>query len=467
MRVNSDPEQRSERLRVLIIAEACNPDWVSVPLVGWSHASALREIVDAHIVTHPRNREAILNKGLIEDRDFSVIDNEHVARRMHRLANLVRGGSGKGWTTVTALGWPSYWEFERLLWKRFGNDIAAGKYDLVHRITPLTPTMPSRLATKCKKVGVPFVIGPLNGGVPWPKGFSSRRRAEREWLSYIRNVYRLLPGHRSTVRDASAFVVGSQDTLELMDAPCRDRCVYVPENGIEPERFKQHRRRRASQPIRCVFLGRLVPYKGADLLIRAAADYLKRGEMTLRILGEGPQRGEIESLIREHGIGNSVEMLGWVEHNEVQNVLADSDFLGMPSIREFGGGVVLEAMALGLPGVVVGYGGPNELVTEQTGIRVPIGSPDEIVSGFNSAIGRLVEDPATIDRLGEAAKRRVDALFTWQAKANQTMEIYRWVLGHRDKPDFGTPFPDPPIAAEGAEFTPEIDAAERVEGVAG
>ncbi len=427
---------------MLLIAEACNPQWVSVPLVGWSHVDALRAVVDAHLVTHPRNRAALTQQGLVEGKDFTVIDNEHIARPMHKLASVLRGGKGKGWTTVTALGWPSYWEFERLVWKRFGGELKQGRYDLVHRITPLTPTMPSRLATRCKKIGVPFVLGPLNGGVPWPRGFDDRRRAENEWLSYIRDFYKILPGYRSTRRDASAILVASRDTLDQMPGSCRDRCIYIPENGIDPRRFGLTRSRSARLPLRCVFLGRLVPYKGADLLIKAAADAMRRGELTLKLVGDGPQQAELQRLIADLGVAEFVELSGWVEHTQVQRVLADSDFMAVPSIREFGGGVVLEAMAMGLPAVVVDYGGPAELVTDTTGVRVPIGQPEAIVAGFKQAIERFVAEPALIDRLGAAAKARVDTLFTWSAKAGQTLAVYRWLLGQSDKPDFGMPFPE-------------------------
>lgn len=438
----NDQGRQHEKPRVLVIAEACNPDWVSVPLVGWSHYAALRGRVDAHLVTHPRNRDALTKQGLVEGEDFTLIDNEHVAGPMHKLATALRGGKGKGWTTVTAMAWPAYWEFERLVWKRYGDALKQGKYDLVHRITPLTPTMPSRLATRCKKIGVPFVLGPLNGGVPWPRGFDDRRRAEKEWLSYIRNVFTLLPGYRSTRRDASAILIASRDTMQQMPGYARDRCIYIPENGIDPQRFGMVRQRSASLPLRCVFLGRLVPYKGADILIRAGADAMKRGELTIKIVGEGPQRPELERLIAELGVGEQVELAGWVEHTAVQQVLADSDFMAVPSIREFGGGVVLEAMALGLPTIVVDYGGPAELVTDTTGVRVPIGSQGEIVAGFKDAVEGFVAEPAKIDRLGRAAKARVDALFTWSAKAGQTLRVYDWLLGRSGRPDFGMPFPD-------------------------
>ncbi len=432
-----------ETLRVLLIAEAANPEWASVPLVGWSHSRAIMELVDAHLVTQIRNYEAICRAGLIPGTDFTAIDSERVARAVWRIRELVRGGKARGWTTATAFNTLSYYYFEHLVWKRFGARIKSGEFDIVHRITPLSPTTPSLIAARCRRAGVPFVLGPLNGGVPWPKGFGRARRNEREWLSYVRGGYKLLPGYTSTRRSASALIIGSRDTWTQMPARYHHKSVYIPENAIDPARFTGVRTRRAKRPIRLVFVGRLVPYKGADMLIEAAAPIIRAGGATLSIIGDGPQMPLLKDLVERNGATGGVTFTGWVEHKELQHHLVDADLFAFPSIREFGGAVVLEAMAMGLVPVVVDYGGPSELVTEATGFAVPIGRRDEIIRGFNQVLAALVENPQVIRPMGERARQRVLTHFTWEAKARQTLEVYRWVLGERsDKPDFGMPLSD-------------------------
>jgi glycosyltransferase involved in cell wall biosynthesis len=443
-------KRRDGQVRVLLLAEAANPQWVSVPLVGWSHARALMQhpSIDAHLVTQVRNRDAIASTGLVEGREFTALDTERTARLRYRLGCLL-GGSGTGWTTHTALASLAYWDFERTLWRSMGSRICQGEFDIVHRITPLSPTTPSPIAGKCRSAGVPFILGPLNGGVPWPGGFDRARCKEREWLSYIRDMYRLLPGYRATRRDASAILVGSRDTAGQMPIAHRRKCFYIPENAINPEQFPAGRTRSAGRPLHAVFCGRLVPYKGADILLEAAAPLLSAGAMTLQIIGEGPQRPVLEDLIRRHALEHHVRLLGWVDHERLHEYLADADVLTFPSIREFGGAVVLEAMAVGVTPVVMNYGGPREFVSDQTGVLIDMAPRDQIIRQLRHELSALTASPERVDRLGARAMEVARSRFTWQVKAQQVFEVYRWSLGLAPLPATAA-FPAHPVRKESA-----------------
>jgi glycosyltransferase involved in cell wall biosynthesis len=424
----SELHSQVRRYNILLIAEAANPEWASVPLVGWSLYRALANVVNVHLATHIRNRDAIIRAGLIEGRDFTAIDNERVVAPLFKIAQKLRGGAGKGWTTNTAFSSIAYYSFELELWRQFKRRFAAHEFNLVHRITPLSPTSQSVLARRLARLNIPFVIGPLNGGVPWPKHFKDRQYAEREWLSHVRWVYRFMPGYRSTRWYSAAIIVGSKHTYEEMPNWAKHKCVYIPENGVDLDRLEFSRNRALGLPLRGAFVGRLVPYKGADILLEAAADFLRNGQLELHIIGDGPQRAFLESMAEGMGIRDSVRFHGWISHTDVQEWLKSCDFMALPSIREFGGGVVVESMALGVSPIVANYGGPSELVDEKTGIRISFDDKNSLVEGLRLAIGNVVRAPKILSELGAAAVKKVRETLTWKAKANQVAAVYDGVL---------------------------------------
>lgn len=448
----SGPETHSKserRLRVLVIAEAANPEWVSVPLVGWSVASALREVCDVHIVTQIRNTGAFLRAGLVEGQDFTAIDSEAMARPVNKLGEILRLGEGKGWTMVTALTSKlAYPYFERLVWKKFGKDIADGVFDIIHRVTPLTPTANSLLAQKCAGVDVPFVMGPLNGGVPWPKGFDSERRREKEWLSYIRGAYKLSLSRKRMLKAASAIISGSRYTASELPVRYRHKVALIPENAIDPNRFdlgtNANSSRDRSSPLRGCFVGRLVPYKGPDMLIEAAEPFLRDKSLVLDILGNGPLEAELQAKVKNSGLEDAVTFHGWVAHEKVQEILADADLLTFPSVREFGGGVVLEAMALGVVPVICDYAGPAELVDADTGFKVAMGSRTKVTASFRDTLAGIIANPDQLNSKSKAAREKVAAFYTWARKAEQIKKIYDWVLSGQGPIPVPIPF-DPPL----------------------
>lgn len=416
-----------KQLTALVIAEAANPEWVSVPLVGWSLAKALTTVAQVHIVTQIRNREAFLRAGMREHIDFTAIDSEKIAAPLWRLAEKLRMGKGVGWTINTAISTLGYGYFERLVWQRFGADIKAGRFDIVHRVTPLTPTANSPIAAHCRRAGVPFVMGPLNGGVPWPKGFDAERRREKEWLSYVRGAYKMLPGRGASLASASAILCGSLSTLSEIPQKYRDKTVWLPENAIDPTRFFKLAPQGGSLPLRACFIGRLVPYKGADMAIEAALPLLRDGRMTLDIIGDGPQRDSLEAQVQQAGVGQAVRFHGWLAHQEVQDVVTQSQILTFPSVREFGGGVVLEAMMLGVVPIVMDYAGPGELVEPQFGFKIAMGSRGDIIARLRQVLDQIAHDPSVLPGMAAAGRERVARDFTWQAKAGQVERIWRAV----------------------------------------
>ena len=406
-----------------------------MPLVGWHIANAVRQVADVHVVTQVRNQPAFERAGLVEDVDFTVIDTEALAGPMYKFANAIRGGQGKGWTTLTAIQSLTYFYFERLVWKRFKAQIEAGEYDIVHRVTPLSPTAPSSLAKKCAKVGTPFILGPLNGGLPWPTGFDGARRKEKEWLSYVRTLYKFMPGVRSTYRAATAIIVASRHTQSELTKAHADKLVYIPENGIDGDQFQPEERQSVAGVLKLCFIGRLVPYKCPDVALESAAALLRDGRATFDMVGDGPIMDELKALSVRLGIEHAVTFHGWLTHEDVAKVAAQSSIFVFPSVREFGGGVALEAM--GMVPIVVDYGGAGEIVTSQTGFSIAMGDRAALLSAYTQKLDAIAGGRYDIAAMSKRGLERVAALYFWNEKAKQILSVYDWVLSKtKHKPEF-------------------------------
>lgn len=416
--------------RVLLIAEACNPEWTSVPLVGFNLYEAVQREADVTLVTQVRNRAA-LERRFGSSRRMEFIDSEALASPFHKLGRMLTLGRGLGWTTRQAVMWLPYLYFEKLVWKRFREEIRGGGFDLIHRVTPLTPTYPSPIASWCD---LPFILGPLNGGLPWPKGTARVRLAEMEWLSYARGAYKLLPYVRRTYRRAAKVICGSRYTMTSLPRGAAGKTVYLSENGIDPERFHATGRAPPSaiKPFRILFVGRLVPYKGAHHVIRAFAGSARlRERAEVVIVGDGPERGRLEALAGELGVAEKVRFTGALPQAEVAEMFRRSSVFAFPSIREFGGAVVMEALACGLPCVVADYGGPAELITAESGTTAPVLRGEAMSAAVRERLEALAGDPDRLDAMSRAGAAWAAEHYTWSAKAARIGALYTEALGRR------------------------------------
>jgi glycosyltransferase involved in cell wall biosynthesis len=186
-----------------------------------------------------------------------------------------------------------------------------------------------------------------------------------------------------------------------------------------------------------LFVGRLVPYKCADVVISAFARNPLLRAHKLLIVGDGPERPSLEELIKRHDLQKSVEIVGWKTQTEVGELLREADVFVFPSIRELGAGVVVEAMASGLPCIVVDYGGPGGLIHEGIGVRVPLQAKESMIDSFAAAMAQLASDPQKARDLGVAASAFAFEEYSWSNKAQKIRRIYEWVLKKRsERPKF-------------------------------
>ncbi|SUZ32998.1 Alpha-maltose-1-phosphate synthase [Roseibaca ekhonensis] len=374
---------------------------------------------DVVLVTHSRNREEITEDypalasvtHFIEDAAshrflWRVGDKFSEALRDRLFGNLI--------VILSA------WDMRRIVRRLLRTD----KFDLVHQPTPVSPATPSPLYG----LGVPVVIGPMNGGMSYPPGFATREgRAAQFFLKLgrmtARAANRLWPGKAQ----AAILLVANERTRRALPL-VHGNTVIMSENGVDldiwappsPRTESAHRK-----GFRLVFMGRMIAWKGLDLTLQALdAARLRRPDLniTLDILGDGPERAWIEASGTP-----GVYVHGFLTQAECAARLTGANALILNSLRECGGAVILEAMALGVPVIASDWGGPSEYVTAETGLLVHPAPPDSFAERLADAVLYLADTPEVAAAMGEAGSARARALYDWEDLADRMEDIYRKV----------------------------------------
>ncbi len=423
----------SRRKRVLVLADDCNPEWHSLPALIFKYVQVLSNYVDIVLVTQIRNRINIEKVGLANV-EVVYLDTENIAAPIYKLASFLSGDPNKAMTFKVAFSYPSYLAFEWAAWRRFKAEIKAGKFDLIHRMSPMSPTIPSPIASWCQPV--PFVIGPLLGGLAWPEQFKREMIREREWMNYIRQLHRILPFYQSTYKKAVAILAAYPHTIADLPTGAAGRIIDFSEGGVDPAEFPMPDKV-IHDKITVLFVGRLVPFKLPEVLVRSFAASPILQQHRLVIVGDGPERPRLEEMAQTAGLSHCIEFKGTMPQAEVGQLMRDSEIFAFPSIREQGGGVLTLAAMSGMASVVVDYGGPAYRVPNGCGVRVPMGTLSELTERFTRSLEDLVQQPEQILAMGAAARAFTASHYAWEVKANNTLAVYAWVLGERStKPDF-------------------------------
>jgi glycosyltransferase involved in cell wall biosynthesis len=424
------------RLRVLVLGPGCNPEQASMPYVTYSHAAALAQLHDVTLVVGAPTEAAVRRA----DAPFRSIEAVRMPRLEHIFAWIHRRVLNNNYDTqkLTALSYPFALAFEWYAWQQLRKRIYASEFDVVLRVWPMSPALPSPFAFFLRKGPIPFVIGPLNGGLPWPPGFVQLEN-QKEWTSNLRNLYRHAPFARSTYRHAAAIIAASSQTCAEF-ARYRDKLFFVLEPGIArslvvadlriPERGTK---------LELIFAGGLVPRKACDLALRAAAPLLRQDLARFTVVGDGPERKRLEELARSLEIEKAVSFCGWLDHAEVLSRMRSADVFVFPTLRDNGAGVVFEALASGTVPVVADFGGAADIVHPNVGYKVPMTNPTEMVSQMEKILTSLQQDRELLNRLRQQGTAYARECLTWDAKAQSTTRVLNWVARRGPKPDLPPP----------------------------
>lgn len=309
-------------------------------------------------------------------------------------------------------------------------------YDIIFVDGFRTLGIPAVIAARL--LGKKTVLKPANGGEMSGAFFDGRLR--KYGLSHSHPlVGPVLRSRNAVLKKADLFLPNTTDVRdEILAAGVSPSKVVLLPNVYDPARFrpaaaeeKRAVRRRLGvdgRPV-AVFVGRLVSWKGPQLLVRIWREFSAEGNPPLLLL-VGPDGNDmhncapvIRRYVREHGLEPHVRLTGGVD--DVETYLRAADVFVFPSQgEETATTAILEAMACGLPIVTTASPGVSDLVTDEVGRLVE----REDLTGLKSTIADLLHDPPLRARLGHAAVERADQLYSASMVHAEYVRLFRELL---------------------------------------
>lgn len=395
-----------------------------------------RQGVEVWLLSHARSRHELLQLFPQAKRRLVFVEDSWLQAGLWQLGRLLPQA-----VALFSTGWCI-----RLLTQRRQRRVARQlvrehAINVVHLTMPVSPLEP----TLIRQLGAPVVIGPLNGGMDYPPGLAHRQRG---WVRAFTEVGRALAGAANTwlpgKLEAACLLAANERSRRVLSGALPEVAVRVrclPENGVDASVWRPAPNAAvvtvSQAPVRLLFAGRLVDWKGVDLLLQAFARAVQHSAvpLTLSVAGDGPMRRRWQAMATRLGILGARDaeqgkafFLGWLPTEACADKMRQADVLVLPSLLECGGAVVLEAMATGLPVIACDWGGPADYLDATCGVLLPVGSEPELIEALTQAIVKLGADRDLRQAMGHAGHRKALSQYNWAMKAKEMTDTYQQAI---------------------------------------
>ena len=236
--------------------------------------------------------------------------------------------------------------------------------------------------------------------------------------------------YRRLFETADAVTVNSDFTRgRVSELGCHVEKIRLLPMGLDPAEFPFHERTRSSnEPVRLITVARLVEIKGHEFALRAVAHLRKKHhEFHYDIVGDGPLRKKLESLIDQLGLHHAVTLHGARDGTFIGDLMESAHIgilasVNIESDAEGQGLFLQEAQACGLPVVATQHGAlPEGLIPDKSGFLVPEGNPEALAAQLEF----LVAHPEQWPQMGRAGRRFIEERYNIHQLSEQLVGLYR------------------------------------------
>ena len=406
-------------MRIIIVADNASSHFGGEAFIPLNYFRLLQaRDIDVRLVVHARNKSELIERFPDGKDRLHFVEDTSLHKVLFRFGQYLPRRLSDATTGLLI-----HLTTQLVQRRRVRDLIKTHNIDIVHQPIPVSPKMPSLMY----RLGVPVVIGPLNGGMEYPTAF----RREQGLLARfalvlgraVANLFNFfIPGKRL----ARLILVANDRTKNALPVGVKGQIVEVVENGVDFRIWqKSVAVKSTNAPIRFVFVGRLIDWKAVEIVLEALQRLQGQITASLEIIGDGPMRQSWETRSHQLGLRSVVTFSGFLSQQDCAERLKEADVLVLPSLFECGGAVVLEAMAAGLPVIATAWGGPMDYLDLTCGILVAPDSREALIEGFAAGMKTLAQSPQLRAKMGEFGYERARQSFDWERKIDQILELYR------------------------------------------
>ena len=398
--------------KILISAFSCNPNKGSESLNGWCWSNGLAQKgFEVYVLTRSVEKNDIEKNVNPNNLTFYYISLPFGLEKMYHFSQPTM------YLYYILWQWKAY---------KFAKKLTTNNhFHRVHHISWGSIQQGSFLY----KLGIPFIFGPAGGGQEAPPSFKSYFK--EHWKSEVKRkisgriLFLFNPGCKKMLKSAFAVLVSNKDTL-LLAKKAGSKNIGVTLDAALPTTFFPPyfiERNLKNENLKLLWVGRFLPRKGLLLVLEVMKKIRTSPNISLTIVGDGEMRKYVSEKIDEYGLQETVKWIGSVPFESVKEYYKSHDAFFFTSLRDSCPAQLIEAMAYGLPIITIDLHGQSEIVTDNTGIKVPLTTPEKVVNDLAQAIVNLSKDEIKYKKLSIGAYNFA-CNQTWDLKINKIVSEY-------------------------------------------
>lgn len=415
--MNSPPQVKERRLKILVSCYACDPELGSEPGMGGNWVVQLARHHDLWVLTEA-NRFAPALINYIDRHCPELKSAIHVT-------GIPRRRFGESlWQHFFY-----YWTYRR--WQKDALREARAlqhqiAFDLVHQLNMIGYREPGYLW----QLQLPFIWGPIGGHAQMPWRFLFALGLRGGLQCGIRNVLNWLQMRGSwrvkqAVKQATVLLAATREDQAAIRRLHSREALLLNEQGANPIPTDASRDLYNGQrPLRIVWCGVFVPRKALPLALKVTQLVARETSVELHIVGAGPMERAWKTLAERLGVTALCRWHGMLPRSESLGIIRQSDLLLFTSLQEGTPAVVLEAIQSGVPVICHDLCGFGTIVTEMSGVKIPVEGPERSCRAFADAVVRVAQAPELLHRLSEGALQRANEI-AWPNQTKVMLDCYR------------------------------------------